>query len=522
VAGVFSLNNKQMKTQIDIPVSVVKPVLPGLAKIIGRSRTLPVLNCVKVSVAAGAQLLTLQANNLDEVASVRLPLEQPQSAGELLVPLGVLTDLLKRCSGEQVIQVIVENNETRVRYSAAGSAVERVIEHVPLKEWPEPKAIEVEPFELEDGFKLALKEALECASDEPGRYLLQGACLDLQKDGHYVVGSDGRHLYAGNSFRFQLPESVIVRTNKFVCWPPFMNDGVWKLRMGKPANGSKRGKDKDEPAWVQIDSEHWSYAAKAVAGNYPNWKQVVPPEASAATRVEFGPAAVDAMLDAIPQLPGSELPDQAVSIEAGQKGVVLHARGQEGKDQAQTPISGAQVAGRPVQISLNRKYLLKALRFGFTSLQIQDELSAMRFSQTGKVMVIMPLRPSPPSAAAPVEAPAAATKETPPDAQPSASGAPVQTEERNDKPVTETTTTTNNKRSNGHAQNVNRNADEPRSAFKAAVDQIDQIKTKLKDVMVDLAEAVAMLKTAEKEQRLNLKEVETVRAKLREIQSVSI
>ena len=75
----------------------------------------------------------------------------------------------------------------------------------------------------------------------------------------------------------------------------------------------------------------------------------------------------------------------------------------------------------------------------------------------------------------------------------------------------------NNTSTNGQAENG-----DTRSAFKAALEQIDRIKTNLRDVIGDLADAVTMLKTAEKEQKATSKEIDAVRAKLREIQSVAI
>jgi hypothetical protein len=65
-------------------------------------------------------------------------------------------------------------------------------------------------------------------------------------------------------------------------------------------------------------------------------------------------------------------------------------------------------------------------------------------------------------------------------------------------------------------------SEDTRSAFKTALEQIDRIKTNLRDVVGDLADAVTMLKTAEKEQKATSKEIDTVRAKLREIRSVEI
>jgi hypothetical protein len=81
-------------------------------------------------------------------------------------------------------------------------------------------------------------------------------------------------------------------------------------------------------------------------------------------------------------------------------------------------------------------------------------------------------------------------------------------------------------RGNLHAQtngaNGQQDSSDARSGFKAALEHIDRIKTNLRNVIGDLNDAVTMLKTVEKEQRATAKEIESVRAKLREIQSVAI
>ena len=70
--------------------------------------------------------------------------------------------------------------------------------------------------------------------------------------------------------------------------------------------------------------------------------------------------------------------------------------------------------------------------------------------------------------------------------------------------------------------NGNGEGEETRCSFKAALEHIDRIKTNLRDVISDLSDGVALLKAAEKEQRATSKEIEAVRSKLREIQSVKL
>jgi len=65
-------------------------------------------------------------------------------------------------------------------------------------------------------------------------------------------------------------------------------------------------------------------------------------------------------------------------------------------------------------------------------------------------------------------------------------------------------------------------AEEKSSALKGALEQIEKIKTALREVIGQLNETATLLKAAEKENRATEKEFESVRATLRSLQKVSI
>ena len=452
------------------------------------------------------------------------------------MPHDMLAKLVKGCGSDQSIRFIGTKQETKVRYSLAGSFVDRVVPHIPVEEWPEIKVINGEPITLDDAFKVAVWEALECASIDSSRYVLNGACLDTRnKEAHYVIGTDGRHLYSANSFRFNLPEPLIIPTGKFVTWPGFMNDGPWKLRM-LPAvkvdpKDKKADKSTESPPWLQIDSDHWSYVARAIDGEYPNWKQVVPTVEGKWTKVALEASAAKDMLTAIPLLPGGDTLNRTIVLEVAPDGLALKGQGAEQKDWTRILVKGARVTGKSTEVAMNRDYLLRALRFGFSEIHINDSLTPVVFSSAAKTMIVMPVRlEGPPTAPAPAKSdtapPSTSQPETTPAAPPSAPGVENATEQRkNIMPSATSTTITPPERGNLRANNgTNAQAEneEPRSAFKTALEQIEQIKTNLRDVIGDLNDAATMLKTAEREQRASVKEIQAVRAKLREIQSVKI
>jgi hypothetical protein len=84
-----------MNTEIEIPVAQLKSVLPGLSKIVARSSNLPMLQCVKVELSPDEKTVSLQAHNLDEVSTVRLENKANGLSGQMLVPLEMLSKIIK-------------------------------------------------------------------------------------------------------------------------------------------------------------------------------------------------------------------------------------------------------------------------------------------------------------------------------------------------------------------------------------------------------------------------------------------
>ena len=73
-----------------------------------------------------------------------------------------------------------------------------------------------------------------------------------------------------------------------------------------------------------------------------------------------------------------------------------------------------------------------------------------------------------------------------------------------------------------HNGNGNGNGNGNDSAIKSLVDHVEQIKESLKTVIRDLTTVIDAVKVAEKEKRTSDKEIDAIRSKLRQIQSVSI
>src|SRR5258706_343021 len=124
---------------------------------------------------------------------------------------------------------------------------------LPVEEFPEIPRIKGESIPVNDALRQSIHQALDCASTDETRLILNSAYIDVsQKEGHYVVGTNGSHLFASNSFKLPLNESVILPAHKFIGWKEFNTDGEWQLRIAPPQT-------KDDQGHLQISSRRWRF-----------------------------------------------------------------------------------------------------------------------------------------------------------------------------------------------------------------------------------------------------------------------
>jgi DNA polymerase III sliding clamp (beta) subunit (PCNA family) len=526
---------KYMKNQITLPVAELKEALPGLTKVIGKSRTLPVLQAIRIN-RNPEGIVTLSATDLDSHVTYTAKTTQPGSPADVLVPVDQLAKATKCSSPKEEIGFVSEGKDkVKLRYNIAGNVVEQTITTLPAGEFPPAPQVKQPGVQLDPQFGQALKQALACCSEDASRYVLRGACLDVSdKKFHYVVGTDGRSLFSANSFCFTLEKSVIIPDSKFLDWSDFLDEQPTHLSVqpGEEAQEAKDGQPAKEgkPAYVKLESPRWSFVTKEIDGTFPNWRQCVPTTNSKWTQVVLSEEAVKQLIQVIPNLPGGDSSNATIRLRVDRY-LTIEGQSKDGGEWTSVPVQTVNVTGDAVSIALNRHYLLKGLRFGLNKLEIEDSLSPLVISNGGKKMVIMPVRmddgkiqvsPAPVSASEPAtESPTSTpTEQTQP---PTPSEAP--TEERTDMPRTARATTpeamTTFEPVETHANN-NGNGSGNGSAVKSLVDHVEQIKESLKGVIRDLNNMIDIVKLAEKERKSSEKEIEAIRSKLRQIQSVAI
>ena len=109
------------------------------------------------------------------------------------------------------------------------------------------------------------------------------------------------------------------------------------------------------------------------------------------TQVKLGESAID-LIDALPRMPGSGDLDSPVTVAIQAGNLVLRSRPRSSDEWAQISVPDVAVTGPDRRVCLNRTFITKGLRFGFTEFKVQDPLSPVLFTGPGKKMVAMPLR----------------------------------------------------------------------------------------------------------------------------------
>ncbi len=484
---------------ITLPIAELKPALSGLSKLIRKSASIPVLKHIKVERTAEGWI-TLTATDLDAFATVRLEQPAPDEPFTILVPHEELARTVKTCAkNDNILVAPGANNTGYIQYGLGTQLAEIEFESLPVAEFPEAPYINAAPIPLPEMLRTSIRQAFECSSTDPSRLILNGVCLDVSNaKAHYVVGTDGRHLFSSNSFSLPLKNSLIIPNHPFLEWSVFNTDGEWQLRLGMP--------EKDKLAPLQITSRRWHFVSHPREGNYPNWRQAIPAADSYTTTVELDAQNLDAVLQTIKRMPCHDPVNATIGI--ANTGGKFHLLGKSTgtADWTRVPIEDARCMGKETTVFINRDALSKALSFGLTRMDLTDARSPLRLSNGGRQMILMPVRADASPAAAspaPSHAPAPAAEQTNPPSQPA--------EQPKEKTTMPENNTTGAKRT-----------PETKPALDTALAQLEVVRGDFRNAIAGLNKLGELLRQSQRETKASGKEIESVRQTLRSLQSVRI
>jgi hypothetical protein len=246
----------------------------------------------------------------------------------------------------------------------------------------------------------------------------------------------------------------------------------------------------------------------------PNWRQVIPGNEQFNSLVRFNDESTRALLDIVPRLPGKDTTSRPVLLDVNPSGLVVSGSDKDDTTPTAIPIIDVTIEGPPVRVTLNREFLLKALKWGLTTLHIIDSLAPVVFTAPGRKLVAMPLRTEEAMNSAP----------TNPEPEPEPEPQPTQpTEEPMKNRITTPTTPVVEE---PPARTTATTPPEPPAPsvppLQGAMNGIDSLKDMLKAMHGEAVEVGKLLGQVVREKRTTDREVEAVREKLRDIQNVRI
>jgi len=460
---------------IHLPVAELKPALLGLGKVLRSRPTPPVLGQILIERSPDGWI-TLSATDLDHHLSVRL--EHPDSGPALrqLVPYEQLQQLVKSSSREDHLQLGVDARGAVLRFPLAGRLGEAKVHAASVEEFPQLPEIESAAVSLPSQVKEAVLQALECASTDPTRAILNGVYLDTSQEGsHYVVATDGKHLFSSNSFRIPLEKSVLIPSHKFLGWKEFRSDGEWRLQ----ANAE----------WVQLRSRRWTYTVRAQAVPYPNWRAVTGEASQERAVLNVDPAEASGLRQTVQLLPCHEDRYRTLGLQWQGNTLSLLVKAEADEPWMAVPVTGVTGRGADQTVFLNRDYLLKALDLGLITIGLRDEHSPLSFSYQGKRMIVMPVRDSSPAATKPrTEPEPTATTPIPPE--------PMAQEPTQPEP--------------------------PTPKLDDVLESLVQLRESLTLGLQTLRDLATKVKVVQREQRANQRKYQNVRHTLRSLQGIRI
>ena len=351
----------------------------ALAKsVIPRGTTLPVLKTLHCTVEPDTRTLAVRVTDLDIMVTRRFLLLEPGRPGTICLYLSRLSTVKPDKATPVRIDVIADPADAEWNAEAlavtGGHAVRTVLTcYNPADFPPDPPLppADAPSTLLPPSTIKAIADSIPFQSEDETRYVLNGTYLDPAMGGT-IVATDGRRLYCHHSRA--TPVGIIVPAR--ACELLVRLAGHRGVRVDLDAEAGISG----GTASFRTDPSTTLHT-RLVAGNFPNWQQVVPQPTG--HRITFSdPAAVAKFLRALPRQEKSD----SVTLRPRQPSSVRIENG------AAAATFSAFLEGDPPAIAFNPAFLSVCLDHVGGSLSLENEMSPGLFlGSTGRA-VLMPMR----------------------------------------------------------------------------------------------------------------------------------
>jgi hypothetical protein len=328
--------------------------------------------CPIVSIHAGHEGLTIQAELEEAAVCYRHP--GSFSAGSI----AFTADALAAFEGRDDTPVTLEQvakKEGRACWSEAGVVRNEAFAIPNVKGLPTYPELLRKLTPAGEGFLAAMSEAVQTAAREAARPSLTRILL-RGRTGE-VIATDGRQLMVQRGFTFPWQEDVLVP-----ALPVFANKGL-------PVEESVGiGRTADH---VAIGVGSWTFALKIDKdARFPEYRDVLPRQRSSSCRLLLDPEDAGVLLNALPKMPGANEHSAPITLDLGPV-ISVRARSEEGGPVSEVVLPRSRAEGPPLRVVTNRRYLLRAVKLGFTEVRVARPDVPLLCQDDRRIYLWMPL-----------------------------------------------------------------------------------------------------------------------------------
>ena len=318
--------------RIELNKSVLAGALTALGKLVSRISPVEAYRCIEVR--AQENVLHFRTNDITESLDFTM---EAETEGDFVkvVSFEDFRSAVRNCRNKSIV---LEVEEKLFRVDTAELAVSNC-------EFPEVRYIppEAKSESLPDNFLGLLNTAAPIVNRSEYRKVLQG--INLSRDG--ITTTNGKEL-----FHAPVPLDVEDMTLPFpLALMATKATGAGKLTHWRTKNGD----------YFQIRIASWTWTGKAIEGQYPNWKSIMPEEKSLTHAVTITPDHAEQLKIWLKLVP-DDLPNNSMALSRNSN--LLHLRSQQGME---TDIP-AEFSGewQDYQLLVNRNVLQRLLSEGHT------------------------------------------------------------------------------------------------------------------------------------------------------------
>ena len=350
---------------IEVNKSELASAMTALGKLI--CRTSPLAICKSIKIEASEGKLRLSTCGLYEEVSFQAKIELGEDSFCCLAGFDEFRDAV-RGGRTKSLSLALESGTLQVG--------ERYLMTVKDAEWPDfTVAEDANSCELPENVVGMFAKAAQIVDRNEPREILRG--INLSADG--ITATNGKELLNYNiplelaaSLTIPLPlalmQSKIAEAGVLTYWP---QGSVYRFR-------------------IQIGPWSWTY--KTLAGNYPNWKQVIPEERSLTRSISFLPEAGQELAMFLKNVPDS-MPHNAVELADGNDNTLdVRAAG------LGTTIEAELKGDWTNSLFISKTMLLRLLQAGHTKIELGDGFSPILATGGAGRYIAMPLHQPHPEA----------------------------------------------------------------------------------------------------------------------------